>query len=122
MNTDNNATVATAETEKPIKSVKAKVALKPSLGEYLESVLRDCKAQKGQYEATMPPALRDKVRNGKAGLRITSLRDQIPSDDAHGMAYLVSCKVSEAIETALALAVELPTLRAKAKEKAGKVA
>lgn len=102
----------------PKAEKKAKTIIKPAYGEYLESVLRDAKSQKGLYEATMPPELRSKVRNGKAGLRITSLRDAIAKDDEHGQAYLVSCKVAEAIETALDLASNLSLLRAKAKEKA----
>ena len=120
-------TIASATTETvtnvnagdaPKKEKKAKAVLTPALGEYLESVLRDAKSQKGLFEASMPPALRDKVRNGKAGLRITSLRDAIAEDDEHGMAYLVSCKVAEAIELALELGSNLSLLRAKAKEKA----
>jgi hypothetical protein len=104
--------------DSPKKEKKAKAVLTPALGEYLESVLRDAKSQKGLYEATMPPELRSKVRNGKAGLRITSIRDAIAEDDEHGQAYLVSCKVAEAIESALELGSNLSLMRAKAKEKA----
>lgn len=118
-----NTTTSATETVVNVNSApkaekKAKAILTPALGEYLEGVLRDAKSQKGLYEASMPPELRSKVRNGKAGLRITSLRDAIAKDDTHGAAYLVSCKVAEAIETALDLASNLSLLRAKAKEKA----